>query len=115
MLVQRHALVLYAAIFVISARYFSRTDLARNWLGLLTIAVFFVHWYVLNSFQREISNFRDRLGWIYQTYFSADERSGLDLLSEPKPYWYQAQVYLGLLLVSFVAAVLTAIFLWSVR
>ena len=36
-LATNYALLVYAAIFVISAHYFSRTDLARNWLGVLTI------------------------------------------------------------------------------
>jgi hypothetical protein len=45
-LATNYALILYAAIFLISAHYFSRTDFARNWLGLLTIATFFIHWYI---------------------------------------------------------------------
>ena len=36
-LATNYVLLLYAAIFVISAHYFSRTDVARNWLGVLTI------------------------------------------------------------------------------
>ena len=113
-LATNYALLVYAAIFVISAHYFSRTDLARNWLGVLTIATFVIHWYMLHLFQREIEKFRNRLGWIYRTYFSAEERAGLDVKLEP-PYWYQPEVYIGLIAVSFVGAVLTAVFLWSVR
>jgi hypothetical protein len=37
-LATNYVLLLYAAIFVISAHYFSRTDVARNWLGVITIA-----------------------------------------------------------------------------
>jgi hypothetical protein len=114
-LATNYVLLLYAAIFVISARYFSRTDVARNWLGILTIGAFFIHWYMLHLFQRGIDKFRNRLGWIYQTYFSAEERAGLDLQPEPKSYWYQPEVYIGLLAISLVGAVLTAIYLWSVR
>jgi len=113
-LTTNYALLVYAAIFVISAHYFSRTDLARNWLGVLTIATFVIHWYMLHLFQREIEKFRNRLGWIYRTYFSAEERAGLDVKLEP-PNWYQPEVYIGLIAVSFVGAVLTAVFLWSVR
>ncbi len=113
-LATNYALLVYAAIFVISAHYFSRTDLARNWLGVLTIATFVIHWYMLHLFQREIEKFRNRLGWIYRTYFSAEERTGLDVKLEP-PNWYQPEVYIGLIAVSFVGAVLTAVFLWSVR
>jgi hypothetical protein len=69
-LATNYALILYAAIFLISAHYFSRTDVARNWLGLLTVATLFVHWYMLNTFQRAIARFRERLRWIYSTYFS---------------------------------------------
>jgi len=113
-LATNYALLVYAAIFVISAHYFSRTDLARNWLGVLTIATFVIHWYMLHLFQREIEKFRNRLGWIYRTYFSAEERAGLDVKLEP-PNWYQPEVYIGLIAVSFVGAVLTALYLWSVR
>jgi len=35
-LATNYVLLLYAAIFLISAYYFSRTDVARNWLGVLT-------------------------------------------------------------------------------
>jgi hypothetical protein len=114
-LATNYVLLLYAAIFVISAYYFSRTDVARNWLGVITIAAFVVHWWMLHLFQRSIENFRNRLVWIYRTYFSEKERVGLDLRLEPRSYWYQPEVYIGLLAVSFVGAVLTAIYLWSVR
>ena len=69
---------------------------------------------MLHLFQLEIEKFRNRLGWIYRTYFSAGERAGLDVNLEP-PYWYRPEVYIGLIAVSFVGAVLTAVFLWSVR
>jgi hypothetical protein len=114
-LATNYALLVYAAIFVISAHYFSRTDLARNWLGVLTIATFMIHWCMLHLFQRAIEKFRNRLGWIYRTYFSAEERAGLDVQPEPRSNWYQPELYIGLIAVSFVAAVLTAIYLWSVR
>ena len=110
-----YVLLLYVAIFVISAHYFSRTDVARNWLGVITIAAFVVHWWMMHLFQRSVENFRNRLVWIYRTYFSEEERAGLDLRLEPRSYWYQPEVYIGLLAVSFVAALLTAIYLWSVR
>jgi len=110
-----YALVLYAAIFVISAHYFKRTDFARNWLGILTIATFFIHWYMLNIFQSAIMGFRSRLRWFYHTYFSEEERAGLDLQLDPRTHWYQPEVYVGLLALSLVGALLTAIYLWSVR
>ena len=114
-LATNYVLLLYAAIFVISAYYFSRTDVARNRLGVLTIAAFVVHWWMLHLFQRSIENFRNRLVWIYRGYFSEEERAGLDLRLEPRSYWYEPEVYIGLLAVSLVGAVLTAIYLWSVR
>jgi hypothetical protein len=110
-----YVLLLYVAIFVISAQYFSRTDVARNWLGVITIAAFVVHWWTLHSFQRSIETFRNRLIWVYTTYFSEDERAGLDLRLEPRSYWYEPEVYIGLIAISFVGAVLTAVYLWSVR
>jgi hypothetical protein len=114
-LATNYALLVYAAIFVISAHYFSRTDLARNWLGVLTIATFVIHWCMLHVFQSSIEKFRNRLGWIYRTYFSEDERVGLDLQLEPRSFWYQPELYIGLIAVSLVGAVLTAVYLWSVR
>jgi hypothetical protein len=110
-----YVLLLYAAIFAVSAHYFSRTDAARNWLGILTIAAFVVHWWTLHLFQRSIEEYRSRLVWIYRGYFTDEERLGLDLRLEPRSYWYQPEVYIGLLAVSFIGALLTAIFLWSVR
>jgi hypothetical protein len=114
-LATNYVLLLYAAIFVISAYYFSRTDVARNWLGAITIAAFVVHWWMLHLFQRSIEKFRNRLAWIYSTYFSEEERAGLDVRLEQRSYWYEPEVYIGLLAASLVGAVLTAIYLWSVR
>ena len=81
-----YVLLLYVAIFVISARFFSRTDVARNWLGVLTIAAFVVHWGMLHIFQRSIETFRNRLVWVDRTYFSDEERAGLDPRLEPRSY-----------------------------
>jgi hypothetical protein len=114
-LATNYVLLLYAAIFVISARYFSRTDVARNWLGVLTIGAFVVHWYILHLLQRTVWKFRNRLAWIYKTYFSAEEISALELQPAPKTYWYEPEVYIGLMAISLVGAVLTAIYLWSIR
>jgi hypothetical protein len=114
-LATNYVLLLYVAIFLISGHYFSRTDVARNWLGVITIAAFVVHWWTLHSFQRSIETFRNRLVWVYTTYFSEEERAGLDLRLEPRSYWYEPEVYIGLIAVSLVGAVLTAVYLWSVR
>ena len=56
-----------------------------------------------------------RLDWAYQTYFSQEERVGLDLSLGPTVDREQWQVSTALLLVSLVGAVFTAIYLWSVR
>ncbi|HEY6603103.1 MAG TPA: hypothetical protein VI010_05400 [Xanthobacteraceae bacterium] len=114
-LATNYALLLYAAIFIISAHYFNRTDLARNWLGVLTIITFVVQWYMLHLFQRAIEKSKDRLAWIYRTYFTAEERAGLDVQPEPRSHWYQPEGYIGLMALSLVGAVLTGIYLWSVR
>jgi hypothetical protein len=110
-----YALLVYAAIFVISAQYFSRTDFARNALGIVAIATFLIHCYIMFVFQRAIDKFRSRLYWIYRTYFNGEEQAGLDLPLRPQSSWSQMEVTVGLVLVSFVGLVLTAIFLWSVR
>jgi hypothetical protein len=36
-LATNYVLLLYVAVFLISAHYFSRTDVARNWLGSLQL------------------------------------------------------------------------------
>ena len=107
-----YAILVYAAIFVISAEYYSRTDFARNWLGIIAVATFFFHLYVIYSFDAAISKFRERLDWIYRTYFSGEERNNLKLFELRSPV---DGVTLGLILVSFLGLLLTAIFLWSVR
>jgi hypothetical protein len=110
-----YTLLVYAAIFIIASRFFTRTDEARGWLGLLTFLTFFYHLYMIKLFQDAITSFRDRLAWIYRTYFSADEQVGLNLTLRPDPYWHQAAVPLGLMSVSMVGAALTLIYLFSVR
>jgi amino acid permease len=110
-----YAILLYAAIFVISAQFFSRTDFARNSLGVVAIATFFIHLYIMHVFQRAIDRFRHRLYWIHRTYFNGEQQAGLDLPLEPPSFWAQWEVAVGLVLVSFVGFVLTAIYLWSVR
>jgi hypothetical protein len=110
-----YALLVYAAIFVISAEYFSRTDFARNSLGIVAAATFVIHWYMMYLFQRAIDKFRHRLYWIYLTYFNGEEQAGLDLPLRPRSPWVQWEVAVGLVLVSLVGFILTAIYLWSVR
>jgi hypothetical protein len=110
-----YAVLVYAAIFVISGTYFSRTDFARNMLGIVTLVTFGIHWYMIYVFQRAIEGYRRRLNWVYQTYFSQEERVGLDLPLRPTADREHWQVATGLLLVSLVGAVFTAIYLWSVR
>jgi hypothetical protein len=110
-----YVLLLYAAIFLISAEYFPRTDFSRNTLGIVAIVAFFIHWYMMALFQSAIEKFRARLYWIYRTYFNGEEQNRLDLPVGPEPFWVQWQVAGGLVLVSFVGLVLTLIYLWSVR
>src|SRR5260370_38256340 len=74
-LATNYVLLLYVAVFVISAHYFSRTDVARNWLGGITIAAFVIHWWMLHSFQRSIEPFRNRCVSFYTTYFGEEERA----------------------------------------
>jgi hypothetical protein len=109
-----YALLVYAALFVVSAAYFSRTDFARNWFGIIAIATFLLHFYMVYSFQGAMDKFRDRLDWIYRTYFNREEQTGLDLLRS-RSFWDEWKVPIGLILVSFIGFILTAIYLWSVR
>jgi hypothetical protein len=110
-----YALLVYAAIFVISAQFFQRTDFARNSLGIVAIATFLIHCYMMFVFQRAIEKCKARLYWIYRTYFNGEEQAGLDLPLEPQSPGPQLKVAVGLVLVSFIGLVLTAIYLWSVR
>ena len=97
-----YALLVYAAIFVISAEYFSRTDFARNSLGIVALVTFFIHWYMRYLFQGTIDKFRTWLSWIYRTYFNGEEQAGLDLALGPRSSWAQWEVAVGCVLVSFV-------------
>jgi len=110
-----YALLIYAAIFVISARFFSRTDVARGWLGFLVVLTFVYHLVTIYLLQDRVTRFRARLDWIYNTYFSRDEQAGLKLWPEPKPFLYEWIVPVGLVAVSLIAATLTMIYLFSVR
>lgn len=110
-----YTLLVYAAIFIVSAHYFSRTDAARGWLGFVTFLTFFYHLYMIKVLQDTITGLRDRLAWIYRTYFTTDEQAGLNLSLQPDPYWHQAAAPLGLIAVSLIGAILTAIYLFSVR
>jgi hypothetical protein len=96
----------------VSAEYFSRTDFARNWLGIFAIATFIFHLYVLFSFDVAISKFREGLDWIYRTYFTGAEQTNLKL-RELRPS--VDRVTLGLGLVSFLGCLMTLIYMWSVR
>jgi hypothetical protein len=79
-----YALLVYAAIFVISARYFSRTDVTRGWLGVITVLTFFFHLYMMRLFEREITKLRTRLDWIYRTYFQRRGAGGLEFADGPE-------------------------------
>jgi hypothetical protein len=52
-------------------------------------------------FKVQSRTFRNRLGWMCSTYFSAEERVGLDVQQDPKKYWYQPEIYIGLMALSF--------------
>ena len=106
--------LVYAALFVVSAEYFSRTDFARNWLGIIAIATFLIHFYMVYLFQGAMDKSRERLNWIYRTYFNREEQTGLDLLRS-RSSWDEWKVPIGLILVSFIGFILTAIYMWSVR
>jgi hypothetical protein len=110
-----YALLIYGAVFVSAAEFFSKTDFARNALGILAIATFLIHWYVMFLFQRTIEKFRARLYWIYRTYLTSDERVALDLPAGPHSLRTQWDVAGWLILISFVGCALTTVYLWSVR
>jgi hypothetical protein len=110
-----YALLIYAAIFVVAAEYFSKTAFARNLLGILAIATFLIHGYAMFLFQQAIEKFRGRLYWIYRAYFTSNERAGLDLPAGPLSPMAQWEVAGWLVAVSLVGCVLTAVYLWSVR
>jgi hypothetical protein len=110
-----YALIIYVAIFTVSANFFSRNDMVRTLLGILTLLTFLYHVYMLKLLQDAIISFRNRLAWIYRTYFTTDEQAGLNLTFDPKPHEHQPFVMVGLVAVSLVAAALTEFYLFSVR
>jgi hypothetical protein len=109
-----YAILVYALILALSARFFSRTDMARGLLGVLTVLTFLYHMYTLKLLQDAISSLRLRVEWIYRTYFTAEERSGLNFPLEARPS-FQGVDLLGLVAVSVIGAGLTLIYLFSVR
>lgn len=90
-----YALLVYAVIFVVSARFFSRTDMARGWLGILVILTFAYHMITLRLLQDMLARFRDRLAWIYTNYFTAEEQTGLSLWPEPNRFNLNGSYWLG--------------------
>ena len=110
-----YAILVYALILVLSARFFSRTDMARGLLGVLTVLAFLYHLYMLRLLQDAITSFRSRLAWIYGTYFTPEERTGLNFSFEARPYLYETAVLLGLIALSTAGAAMTLIYLFSVR
>jgi hypothetical protein len=110
-----YALLVYAFVFVVSARFFSRTDVARGWLGVVVLLTFAYHLYTIKLLQDALTTFRDRLAWIYRTYFTTEEQAGLNLSPAPKPLLYEAIGPAGLVGVSVIGAALTLIYLFSVR
>jgi hypothetical protein len=110
-----YALLVYAATFIISARFFSRTDVARGWLGVVVLLAFAYHLYMIKLLQDALTTFRDRLAWIYRTYFTTEEQAGLNSSPALKPLLYEAIGPAGLVGVSVIGAALTLIYLFSVR
>ena len=89
--------------------------MVRGLLGVLTLLTYLYHLYMLKLLQDAITSFGSRLVWIYRTYFTAEERTGLNFLLEPRPYQYETAVLLGLIAFSTAGAALTLIYLFSVR
>jgi L-asparagine transporter-like permease len=110
-----YAILIYAVIFLVSARFFSRTDFARGWLGVLAVLTFVCQLSMLKLFQDAIASYRLRLAWIYRSYFTPEERTGLNLSFEAKPYLHETVGLLGLVAVSAAGAAITLIYLFSVR
>jgi hypothetical protein len=109
------AILMYVIILVVSARFFSRTDFARGWLGVLTLLTFFYNLYALKLYQDAINSIRIQLAWLYRTYFTPEERMGLNVPRETKPYLHETVGLLGLVAVSTAVAAITLIYLFSVR
>ena len=110
-----YTILVYAAIFAVSANFFSRNDMVRALLGVLTLLTFAYHLYILKLLEDAITSFRSQLAWIYGTYFTPEERTGLNFSLEARPYQYETVVLLGLLAVSTAGAAMTLIYLFSVR
>jgi hypothetical protein len=87
-----YSVLIYAAIFLVSANFFSRNDMVRGLLGVLTVLTFLYHLYMLKLLQDGIAALRSRLAWIHGTYFTRDEQTGLKLPSEPYAYGYQGKL-----------------------
>jgi L-serine deaminase len=70
---------------------------------------------MLKLYQDAINSVRIQLAWLYRTYFTPEERMGLNVPREAKPYLHETVGLLGLVAVSTAVAAITLIYLFSVR
>jgi hypothetical protein len=71
-----YALIIYAAIFTVSANFFSRNDMVRALLGILTALTFVYHVYMLKLLQDAITAFRNRLAQALRAPTVRHDRAG---------------------------------------
>ena len=96
-----YVIVTYVAIFAISIKYNPSAD-TKLWLKALVVLAFFYGAYLIFKFQNDLSKLRDRLTYIYATYFTPNERIDLGLASHDRPFWYDPGIWM--LLAIFVPA-----------
>jgi hypothetical protein len=107
-----YTILIYAAIFAI-ANLIPLYDWEIHVLAGFVMSSFFVSNVILDRMQRSLSKFRSRLIFINSVYFTDEERVGLNAKVEPKSYYHDWQVIVGLIGVTFFGAAVTLYFLPS--
>jgi hypothetical protein len=102
--------VIYAAVYVLRGV----TPLDSCGGKAVVTAIIAIAWafsiFVLCRLQDSIKKFRDRIDWFYQRYFTQAER--LKLQMEPKSFWFDPGIFLGLMAVSCAGAILVLVLVW---
>jgi hypothetical protein len=105
--VTNYAVAIYAAAFFLRTTPPLDTCGGKAALTCLLAIVCAFSLFVLSRLQDSISKFRNRIGWFYERHFMpADRRK---LVMEPKSFWFDPGIFVGLMVVSVSAAILVLV------
>jgi len=108
--VTNYALLIYAAVYFLRDDAPLNTRCGKVALTAIVAITLILNLLVLWQLESSIANFRSRVGWVYQRCFTAGKRR--DLVMDPKPFWYDPGIFVGLIAVSLVGAILIGVVVW---